>query len=189
VKRVLGGLLVAGLLGCSGPGGAARNVSGAANGTHDGQRAIEPIKVYHGIVSLDMRLEWRDGPTEEYEALTVIRDDVGLREFLQEIPATTVSRTRPAPPNDDPLLKGLSIDFENELLIILRRNSMSHPVCTAIWRHNAIQQVVVEYPDEPYARPYGTGTYTALLVDKFDGVTVLRRAGASHEQPRPATGP
>ena len=53
--------------------------------------------------------------------LLVIRDAKAYAKFLDRIPAKQISRTRPAPPNEDPLLDRPKIDFKKHTLLVLTR--------------------------------------------------------------------
>ncbi len=131
---------------------------------------IKPNKTYGGIIymprsfSLDGAKPKKEGP------LIVVQDSKGYEKFLKRIPVKQISRTRPAPPNTDPLLKKPKIDFSKHTLIAVTRPSMTSPVIGSIKTNNKRVEVAVNFPRElPAAHPINIGTYTAVLIPKTLG--------------------
>jgi hypothetical protein len=94
-----------------------------------------------------------------------VHDTKSYTRFLSRIPSKQISRTRPAPPNKDPLLKKPVIDFTKNTLLTIDRSAMVRPVFKRIIEHEKEVVVSVEFPREfPAARPIDIGTYTAILI-------------------------
>jgi hypothetical protein len=157
------------LVGCGVATPESSKIAGTATDTYE---LVEAARVFTGIVNLEMSV---DSMEEVFEPVTVIEDEAGFQKFVGEIPSKRVSRTNPAPENKDPLLTGAPVDFEKEMMIVLRWNCMTPPVCKMIRRRAQKQEVWVEYARDDLPRPYGTGAYTALVTDRFAGETVIRQ--------------
>ena len=131
-------------------------------------------KTWRGIIFLP-----RSFPGKALKAkpspLKVVRDAKGYDEFLKLIPKKQISRTRPAPPNTDPLLKKPPVDFTRHTLLAISRPSMTRPVFKKITEGEKDVMVSVEFPREfPAAHPIHIGTYTAVLIPKSDKSVQLR---------------
>ena len=99
--------------------------------------------------------------------LLVVNDQKGYQELLTRIPAKQISRTRPAPENNDPLRKAPKIDFTKNTLLVAIRPSMTKPVFQAVENNDKMTTVTVAFPrNQPAARPVHIGVYSALLIPK-----------------------
>ncbi len=97
----------------------------------------------------------------------VVNDQKGYQELLTRIPAKQISRTRPAPENNDPLRKTPKIDFTKNTLLVAIRPSMTKPVFQAVENDDKMTTVTVAFPrNQPAARPVHIGVYSALLIPK-----------------------
>lgn len=171
MSRLVWGVLLAMLVGC---GDVTQDAAERAATATDTNEIVTPSRVFTGIVSGNPTLDQvRRGIEEVFEPLTVIEDEARFQKFLTELPREMVSMSNPAPENEDPLLKGATVDFEKETMIVLRWNRLTPPMCKMVRKRQGKQEVWVEYVDDRGARPYGTGAYTALVVDRFRGDTVL----------------
>jgi len=135
---------------------------------------IKPIKSYGGIIYIP-RVFSLDGVKPKKESpLIVVQDAKGYERFLKRIPTKQISRTRPAPPNTDPLLKKPKIDFAKHTLAVVTRPSMTSAVIQSIKTNKKRVDVSVSFPRElPAAHPVNIGTYTAVLIPKTEGVFSL----------------
>ena len=123
-------------------------------------------KTWSGIIRLQQTPFGRK-PQTKPSTLTVVGDAKSYTRFLSRIPSKQISRTRPAPPNKDPLLEKPAIDFTKNTLLTIDRSAMARPVFRQIIEHQKEVVVLVEFPREfPAARPINIGTYTAALIPK-----------------------
>ncbi|MDE2714505.1 MAG: hypothetical protein OSB74_09105 [Verrucomicrobiota bacterium] len=139
---------------------------------------IQPKDFGKGIINL---LQFAPGKVPEVKPspLTVVRDAKAYARFLERIPKKQISRTRPAPPNSDPLLKRPPIDFTKHTLLAVSRPAMTRAVFTKITSAKLEILVTVEFPrEEIAARPIHIGTYTAVLIPKIKKPVRLRIVGA-----------
>jgi|TARA_B100001964_G_C14222652_1_gene596069 hypothetical protein len=121
-------------------------------------------KTWSGVIRLQQNPFGRKPKTKPSQ-LTVVHDTKSYTRFLSRIPSKQISRTRPAPPNKDPLLKKPVIDFTKNTLLTIDRSAMVRPVFKRIIEHEKEVVVSVEFPREfPAARPIDIGTYTAILI-------------------------
>ena len=121
-------------------------------------------KTWSGVIRLQQNPFGRKPKTKPSQ-LTVVHDTKSYTRFLSRIPSKQISRTRPAPPNKDPLLKKPVIDFTKNTLLTIDRSAMVRPVFKRIIEHEKEVVVSVEVPREfPAARPIDIGTYTAILI-------------------------
>lgn len=131
---------------------------------------IKPTKTYGGIIYITRSFSLDGAKPKKENPLTVVQDTKGYEKFLKRIPVKQISRTRPAPPNTDPLLKKPKIDFSKHTLIAVTRPSMTSPVIGSIRREKTNVEVAVNFPQElPAAHPINIGTYTAVLIPKTLG--------------------
>ena len=131
-----------------------------------------------GIITL-LQFAPRKVPKVNPSPLTVVRDAKAYARFLDRIPKKQISRTRPAPPNPDPLLKRPPIDFTKHTLLAVSRPAMTRAVFTKITSAKLEILVTVEFPrEEIAARPIHIGTYTAVLIPKIKKPVRLRIVGA-----------
>ena len=135
---------------------------------------IKPIKSYGGIIYIP-RLFSLDGVKPKKESpLIVVQDAKDYERFLKRIPTRQISKTRPAPPNIDPLLKKPKVDFAKCTLLVVTRSSMTSPVIQSIKTNKKRVDVSVSFPRElPAAHPVNIGTYTAVLIPKIEGIISL----------------
>ena len=125
-------------------------------------------KTWRGIIFLPRSFPGK-APKAKPSPLKVVRDAKGYDEFLKLIPKKQISRTRPAPPNTDPLLKKPPIDFTKHTLLYISRPSMTRPLFKKIIKGEKEIVAGVEFPREfPAAHPIHIGTYTAVLIPKSD---------------------
>ena len=139
---------------------------------------IQPKDFGKGIINL---LQFVSGkvPKVKPSPLTVVRDAKAYARFLERLPKKQISRTRPAPPNSDPLLKRPPIDFTKHTLLAVSRPAMTRAVFTKITSAKLEILVTVEFPrEEIAARPIHIGTYTAVLIPKIKKAVRLRIVGA-----------
>ena len=135
---------------------------------------IKPIKSYRGIIYIP-RVFSLDGVKPKKESpLIVVQDAKDYERFLKRIPTKQISKTRPAPPNTDPLLKKPKIDFAKHTLVVVTRPSMTSAVIQSIKTNKKRVDVSVSFPRElPAAHPVNIGTYTAVLIPKIEGMISL----------------
>ena len=108
-------------------------------------------------------------PKVQPSPLIVVRDAKAYARFLSRIPREQISRTRPAPPNTDPLLKKPRVDFAKHTLLVVTRESMTRPVFKNITATRMETLALVDFPREVIAaRPTHIGTYTAVLIPRTD---------------------
>ena len=139
---------------------------------------IQPKDFGKGIINL---LQFAPGKVSKVKPspLTVVRDAKAYARFLDRIPKKQISRTRPAPPNSDPLLKRPPIDFTKHKLLTVSRPAMTRAVFTKITSAKQEILLTVEFPrEEIAARPVHVGTYTAVLIPKTKKPVRLRIVGA-----------
>ena len=128
---------------------------------------IQPTEFGQGIITLPLFPPGK-APKVKPSLLTVVRDAKACARFLDRIPKKQISRTRPAPPNPDPLLKRPPIDFTKHTLLAVSRPAMTRPVFTKITSAKREIMVTIEFPrEEIAARPIHIGTYTAVLIPKI----------------------
>ena len=136
-----------------------------------GAAYAEPARLestWTGIITLPLRL-----PAKQPKAaspLTAIRDAQAYEKFLKRIPKKQIPRTRPVPPNEDPLLHKPKIDFAKHPLLVVERSSLTQPIFRKIERGPKETVVTISFPrNQPLARPIHIGCYAALLVPKING--------------------
>jgi len=131
-------------------------------------------KTWRGIIFMPRPFPGK-APKAKQSPLTVVRDEKGYGQFLKLIPQKQISRTRPAPPNTDPLLKKPPIDFTKHTLLYISRPSMTRPLFKKIIKGEKEIVAGVEFPRElPAAHPIQIGTYTAVLIPKTGLAVKLR---------------
>ena len=135
---------------------------------------IQPKDFGKGIINL---LQFAPGKVAKVKPspLTVVRDAKAYAIVLDLIPRKQISRTRPAPPNNDPLLKRPPVDFAKHILLVVSRSSMTRPVFEKITKAKNEIVVTVKFPrDQIAARPIHIGTYSAVLIPKTELPARLR---------------
>ncbi len=135
---------------------------------------IQPTEFGRGIITLPV-FPPGQAPKGKGSPLTVVRDAKAYGIVLDLIPKKQISRTRPAPPNTDPLLNRPPIDFAKHLMLVASRPSMTRPVFGKITKAKNEIVVTVKFPrDQIAARPIHIGTYSAVLIPKTDLPVRLR---------------
>lgn len=135
--------------------------------------ALEPN--WSGIITLERNPLKQ--PPKAKSPLLVVNDQKAYEKFLARIPAKQISRTRPAPANNDPIRKRPKIDFTINTLLIAIRPSMAKPVIQSVKSNEKETTVTVKFPRENFAaRPLHIGVYTALLVPKVKPTVRLKLA-------------
>ena len=130
-----------------------------------GDKAPAIAPTWSGIIMIK-RNPFQPQPKVE-SPLLVVNDQKGYQELLTRIPAKQISRTRPAPENNDPLRKAPKIDFTKNTLLVAIRPSMTKPVFQAVESDDKVTTVTVAFPrNQPAARPVHIGVYSALLIPK-----------------------
>ena len=131
-------------------------------------------KTWRGIIFMPRPFPGK-APKAKQSPLTVVRDEKGYGQFLKLIPQKQISRTRPAPPNTDPLLKKPPIDFTKHTLLYISRPSMTRPLFKKIIKGEKEIVAGVEFPREfPAAHPIHIGTYSAVLIQRSGKPVRLR---------------
>lgn len=138
-------------------------------------------KTWHGIIFLPRSFPGK-APKIKPSPLKVVRDAKGYDQFLKLIPQKQISRTRPAPPNTDQLLKKPPIDFTKHTLLYISRPSMTRPVFMKITKGKKGVVVRVEFPRATIAaRPVNIGTYSAVLIPRSDKPVQLKLTKAGRQ--------
>ena len=153
---------------------------------------ISVTKTYGGIIDIFAPLTDEPPPLngEKYEPLLVIRTQQEYADLLRRIPKEGISQGSPAPKNDDPLLQKPQIDFTNKMLVVVVRASMDAPEIRKVIRKNGTIVIETELSDNSLPRPYGTGTYSAVLIP-FSRDKVIVQATERKEkddEPQPSAG-
>jgi len=131
-------------------------------------KEIRMQKSWRGIIVLP-QFPLGKRPAQKPSPLLVVNDAKAYAKFLDRIPKKQISRTRPAPPNTDPLLKRPPIDFGKHTLLVITRSSMTRPVFKKVEETKSRLKITIIYPREQIsARPIHIGTYTAVLVPKVN---------------------
>jgi hypothetical protein len=137
---------------------------------------VKPIKTYKGIIYIPRSFSLDGAKPKKESPLIVVQNAKEYERFLKRIPIKQISRTRPAPPNTDPLVKKPEIDFKKHTLIAVSRSSMAKPIIRSVKVDGKKVTVDVSFPKEfPAAHPVDIGTYTAVLVPKTEGMMHLVR--------------
>lgn len=112
-------------------------------------------KTYQGFIYTD----------ETGQVTQVIRNQAQLDKFRKRIPSELPSMKRPAPPNNDPLLSD-TFDFSREMLVVAGRgdNLSARPRLLKIKDGDHLETVWSLPEKPPEAKPYGWGTYSAVVV-------------------------
>jgi len=143
---------------------------------------VPVVASYEGCIratGFDHNFRKVTGPTE-----MVIKTQADYEAFLRKIPKQTISKTNPAPPSKDPLLKKPPIDFgKHVMLVAIRANSMyDTPKLEAVVADKDALLVHILDPDLGETRflnqMQGIGTYLAVVVPKHKGpIKFLREKG------------
>ena len=136
---------------------------------------VKPIKTFKGIIYIPRAFSLDGAKPRKESPLIVVQNDKEYERFLKRIPIRQISRTRPAPPNTDPLIKKPEIDFKKHTLIAVSRSSMAKPIIRSVKVDGKKVAVDVSFSTEfPAAHPVDIGTYTAVLVPKTEGMYLVR---------------
>ena len=108
----------------------------------------------------------------------VIENAEQFKAFVTTLPPTVPSKTVPAPPNTDPLLKGYNIDFESNVLVVaVGRNTISRfptYLGTDIL-DDGTRQVRFSYTVvQSEAYPFGWAVYSAFVLPRIDAPTKVK---------------
>ncbi|MFP6884134.1 MAG: hypothetical protein VCA40_06855 [Roseibacillus sp.] len=110
------------------------------------------------------------GPTE-----IIIRTQADYEAFVARLPQRQITKTNPAPPSDDPLLKKPAIDFENNIMLVAIRSDSMYvsPQFESIVADKNALIVRISDPDLGETgsanQQGGIGTYQAVVVPKRKG--------------------
>ena len=147
-----------------------KTMTGAEDKRFDENKAFKPVKTYRGMIHFPRLFSLDGSKTKEVSPLIVVQDERQYEAFVARIPTKQISKTRPALPSSDPLLKKPEIDFTKYTLLAVSRLSMSRPIIKSVRTDQNKVHVGVEYPKEfPAARPLNIGTYIAVLIPKTKG--------------------
>lgn len=133
--------------------------------------ALAIAKSYTGRVRLAMKMP---GAKAEASGGQVLRDQASYEAFIKRIPTKRVTKRRPAPPSDDPLLKRPAVDFGKQMVIVFDRDDMyvgPQIVRVVAKGSGAVVKVVLPDPGKSamMARVMDVGTYHAVVVPKVSG--------------------
>jgi hypothetical protein len=116
--------------------------------------------------------------------MRVIRDAASFEQLVRMIPVTQITKRRPSPPSDDPLLERPDIDWSKHMMVVVfRANTMYVPPKLERPRQQN-GKLVLELSHPPLgdtanaAAMMGIGTYCAIVIDRFDGDVALRAVDA-----------
>jgi len=136
---------------------------------------------YTGQVSLPSRT-----PNEPAADLPmrVIRDAASFEQLIRMIPVTQITKRRPSPPSDDPLLEPPDVDWSKHMVVVVFRADTMYvpPKLERPRQENG--KLVLDLTHPPLgdtanaAAMSGIGTYCAVVVDRFDGAVALHTADA-----------
>lgn len=125
--------------------------------------AQEPTSQYKGWV-----YHGESHPSPEH---ILIDSDKDLDGFRERIPQNRPTKKQPAPANNDPLLKHGEVDFSKHVLFVVTRNQTISAYPEFLGTEDSGDDVVLRFriPEPPpEARPYGWGTYRAVLLPRSD---------------------
>jgi hypothetical protein len=147
--------------------------------------ADTPVPVvfsYEGRIratSFDRNFRKVNGPTE-----MIVKTQADYEAFVAKIPKRQITKTNPAPPSKDPLLKKPAIDFgKHMMLVAIRANSMYvTPQFESVVAEKETLLVHILNPDLGETRflnqMQGIVTYLAVVVPKRRGpIQFLRKKG------------
>tara|TARA_Y100000766_G_scaffold36453_1_gene26248 strand:- start:7338 stop:7844 length:507 start_codon:yes stop_codon:yes gene_type:complete len=136
---------------------------------------IQVITSYHGRVALDL--------TDQASVLSevIIRSQADYEGFLTKIPKRQITRTKPAPPSEDPLLKQPSIDFDNSMMLVAIRSDSMYvaPEFKSITCDKNGLSVRIADPElgdtKALNQQEGIGTYQAVIIPHREGLITFIR--------------
>ena len=143
---------------------------------------VPVVASYEGRIratGFDRNLLKVTGPTE-----MIIKTQAQYEAFVGKIPKRTITKTNPAPPSKDPLLKKPPIDFgKHMMLVAVRANSMyvTPQFESAVAGTDGLLVHILD-PDLGETRflnqMQGIGTYLAVVVPKHAGpIKFIRKKG------------
>lgn len=148
--------------------------------------SISVLRTHGGIIDISAPRTDEAPPTnnEKCKPLLVIRNQHEYEDLLRRIPTQGISQRSPAPKNDDPLLHKPRIDFTKLMLVVVARASMDAPKIRRVIRKEGKIVIDAEFPDNSLPRPYGTGTYSAVLIpfSKEKVVVQARESGKKDDE-------
>lgn len=107
----------------------------------------------------------------------VIKNAAELKAFVDSIPAVTPYKTLPAPPNQDLLRRGATVNFVRDVLVVaIGANRVSrHPEYQGFDEYDdGSRDVFFTLPaPTPEAFPFGWGVYTAIVLPRVSGPTTV----------------
>ena len=130
---------------------------------------IQVITSYHGRVALDLT-DQASGRSE-----MIIRSQADYEGFVTKIPKRQITRTKPAPPSEDPLLKQPSIDFENSMMLVAIRSDSMYvtPEFKFITSDKNGLSARITDPElgdtKALNQQEGIGTYQAVIIPHHEG--------------------
>ena len=144
--------------------------------------AVPIVASYEGRIwamGFDRNFRKVTGPTE-----LIIKTQADYEAFVGKIPKRTITKTNPAPPSKDPLLKKPPIDFTKHMMLVaIRPDSMYvFPQFESFVADKDALRVHILDPDLGETRflnqMQGIGTYRAVVVPKRKGsIQFLRKKG------------
>ena len=136
---------------------------------------LQVIASYEGRLTLDPN-EQSPKPSE-----LIIRSQAAYEAFVARIPKRKITRTRPAPPSDDPLLRKPPIDFERRMILAAIRSdtmyiSPNFESVTADQRGLSVRITDPGLGDtKTLNQQEGIGTYRAIVIPKREGLIQFLR--------------
>ena len=150
-------------------------------------KTLSVVTVYEGLIRsmrVDKDFHEVTGPTER-----IIRTQADYEAFVSQIPLRQITKTNPAPPSKDALLKRPPIDFAKHMVLIAIRPGNMY-VCShieSLVQDGQTLRVHVLDPDLGETRFLnqlrGIGTYRAVVVPKHTGPIQFHR---TRGKPTPA---
>ena len=144
--------------------------------------ALPVVASYEGRIratGFDRNLRKVTGPTE-----MIIKTQAQYEAFVAKIPKRTISKTNPAPPSKDPLLKKPPIDFSKHMMLVAIRSDSMYvtPQFESVVAGEDALLVHILDSDLGETRflnqMQGIGTYLAVVVPKHTGpIRFLRKKG------------
>jgi len=116
----------------------------------------------------------------ELSTPSTVKNDSEYDTFIAQIPEKRVQKRQPAPDSEDPMLKRPPVDFETQMLLVVRSGSIyEFPKISEVLDTPAEREVIYTIPPvenlEMMAQPGGVGRYAAVLVAKTDGAVRFTR--------------
>lgn len=110
----------------------------------------------------------------ELSTPSTVKNDSEYDAFIAQIPTKRIQMRQPAPDSEDPMLKRPAVDFETQMLLVVRSGSIHQvPEITEVLDSPDEREVIYTIPAvenlEMMAQPRGTGRYAAVLVSRTDG--------------------